>query len=43
MVDYQLFNMVGSNEPIYHWTVKMNEEKTNEVVWNANARKQRCF
>ena len=27
MVDYQLFNMVGSNEPTYHWIVKRNEEK----------------
>ena len=27
MVDYQLFNVMGSNELIYHWTVKMNEEK----------------
>ena len=27
MVDYQLFIMMGSDEPIYHWTVKRNEEK----------------
>ena len=27
IVDYQLFIIMGSNEPIYHWKMKRNKEK----------------